>query len=132
MGRGPRRAPARRRPRPAFAALLVSAPAGLSTAAVYGAFDRLPAPAARRRASRRPGLPALAAWVRNDLWPAALALAPGLGATARALRGRGGRRGAPVRQRIVPRRAVPGPHGRGGGGADVAAGEGFRAVVTPA
>ena len=81
-GRGERLRPASA---PEFAALLVKGETGLSTAAVYGAFDRLPASAAHPPGEPPPRLPALAAWARNDLWPAALALAPGLGATARAL-----------------------------------------------
>ena len=81
-GRGERLRPAAA---PEFAALLVKGEAGLSTAAVYRAFDRLPAPGAHPPGEPPPRLPALAAWARNDLWPAALALAPALGATARAL-----------------------------------------------
>jgi 4-diphosphocytidyl-2-C-methyl-D-erythritol kinase len=81
-GRGERLRPASA---PEFAALLVKGEAGLSTGEVYGAFDRLPAPAAHPAGEPPPRLPALAAWARNDLWPAALALAPGLGAAARAL-----------------------------------------------
>ena len=53
-GRGERLRPASA---PEFAALLVKGEAGLSTAAVYRAFDRLPAPAPTRPASRRPGCP---------------------------------------------------------------------------
>ncbi|WP_217914939.1 4-(cytidine 5'-diphospho)-2-C-methyl-D-erythritol kinase [Miltoncostaea marina] len=72
---------------PPFAALLVKPDAGLPTADVYRAFDRLPAPPpgdgagadVPADAARLPG------WVRNDLWPAALALRPALGVTARAL-----------------------------------------------
>ncbi len=70
---------------PAFTAVLAKAPGGLSTAAVYAAFDRLPPPAPPDDVPPPFGLPALAGWVRNDLWPAALALQPSLGATARAL-----------------------------------------------
>ena len=81
-GRGERLRPARA---PGFAAVLCRPDVGLSTPRVYAAFDRLPAPPPARDGDP-PGDPrALAAWVRNDLWPAALALAPGLGATARAL-----------------------------------------------
>jgi 4-diphosphocytidyl-2-C-methyl-D-erythritol kinase len=58
---------------------------GLSTAAVYAAFDRFPPPPPD---DGRP-CPArgddLAEWARNDLWPAALALRPRLGAVARGL-----------------------------------------------
>lgn len=81
-GRGERLRPARV---PPFAALLAKPAAGLSTAAVYAAFDRLPPPPPADGTSAPPGSEALAGWVRNDLWPAALALAPALGATARAL-----------------------------------------------
>lgn len=81
-GRGERLRPARR---PRFAALLAMPGAGLSTGAVYEAFDRLAAPAPHDEAPPPEGLPALARWVRNDLWAAALALAPALGGTARAL-----------------------------------------------
>lgn len=81
-GRGERLRPARR---PDFAALLVKPPLGLSTARVYAAFDRVPAPALPEPSEPPPGLPALAGWVRNDLWAPALALAPSLGAIARAL-----------------------------------------------
>ena len=81
-GRGERLCPAFA---PAFTAVLAKAPGGLSTAAVYAAFDRLPPPAPVADGAPPHGLPALAGWVRNDLWPAALALQPSLGATARAL-----------------------------------------------
>jgi 4-diphosphocytidyl-2-C-methyl-D-erythritol kinase len=83
-GRGERLRPARP---PSFAAVLVRPPGpGLSTAAVYESFDRLPPPPADDASDQPPAeLPALAAWARNDLWPAALALAPRLGAAARAL-----------------------------------------------
>ena len=64
---------------------------GLSTPRVYAAFDRLPAPPPAAATSRPPDMPALAGWVRNDLWPPALALAPSLGATARALAAAGAR-----------------------------------------
>jgi 4-diphosphocytidyl-2-C-methyl-D-erythritol kinase len=76
---------------PAFAAVLAKPQAGLSTAAVYAAFDRLPPPPAARDTPPPAGIDALAGWARNDLWPAALALAPGLGATARALAAAGAR-----------------------------------------
>jgi 4-diphosphocytidyl-2-C-methyl-D-erythritol kinase len=76
---------------PDFAALLAMPRSGLATPAVYAAFDRMrpPAPDDGRRAPG--GMPALAAWARNDLWPPALALRPGLGALARALRAAGAR-----------------------------------------
>jgi 4-diphosphocytidyl-2-C-methyl-D-erythritol kinase len=101
-GRGERLRPAAV---PPFAALLAKPPAGLSTAAVYAAFDRLPPPPPTRErddvvagsrndpirseivagSSNDPYLGEVVARSRNDLWGAALALAPGLGATARAL-----------------------------------------------
>jgi 4-diphosphocytidyl-2-C-methyl-D-erythritol kinase len=62
---------------------------GLSTAAVYAAFDRLPPPPPDDGRPCPPSARDLAAWTRNDLWPAALALRPGLGAVARALRSAG-------------------------------------------
>jgi 4-diphosphocytidyl-2-C-methyl-D-erythritol kinase len=92
---------------PPFAAVLAKPPGGLSTAEVYRAFDRLPAPsppaprdvvARSRNDSQREHVVAgsrndpyrdLVARSRNDLWPAALALAPRLGAVARALRAAG-------------------------------------------
>ncbi|MDX6554407.1 MAG: 4-diphosphocytidyl-2-C-methyl-D-erythritol kinase [Miltoncostaeaceae bacterium] len=85
-GRGELLEPA---PAPRFAALLAMPGFGLSTPAVYRAFDRLPAPPAGDGRPAPAGLPALAGWVRNDLWPPALALRPGLGAVARALRAAG-------------------------------------------
>jgi 4-diphosphocytidyl-2-C-methyl-D-erythritol kinase len=87
-GRGERLEPA---PAPRFAALIAMPGFGLSTPAVYRAFDRLPAPPPGDGRPAADGLPGLAGWVRNDLWPAALALAPGLGAVARALRAAGAR-----------------------------------------
>jgi 4-diphosphocytidyl-2-C-methyl-D-erythritol kinase len=86
-GRGERLRPGEVAP---FAAVLTMPPTGLSTAEVYRAFDRLPPPppppaevVARSRNEASYG--DLVARSRNDLWPAALALAPRLGATARAL-----------------------------------------------
>ena len=87
-GRGELLRPARC---PGFAAVLVKPPIGLSTARVYAAFDRVPAPPPGDRAEPPAGMPALAAWVRNDLWAPALTLAPSLGATARALAAAGAR-----------------------------------------
>jgi 4-diphosphocytidyl-2-C-methyl-D-erythritol kinase len=84
-GRGEALRPA---PAPPFAAAVVAPPRGLSTAAVYAAFDRLPPPPPAADGAV-PGAAALAAWTRNDLWPAALALEPGLGRVARALRAAG-------------------------------------------
>lgn len=77
---------------PRFAALLLRPEGpGLSTARVYGAFDRGAPPAPADDAGPPPAMPALARWVRNDLWPPALALRPALGATARALAAAGAR-----------------------------------------
>ena len=87
-GRGELLEPA---PAPRFAALLAMPGFGLSTPAVYAAFDGLPAPPRGDGRPPPPGLPELAGWVRNDLWPAALALRPRLGAVARALRATGAR-----------------------------------------
>ena len=96
-GRGERLRPASV---PPFAALLAKPAAGLLTAAVYRAFDRLSPTGAGVVAgsSKDPGRDEVVAGSsndpyrdevvarsRNDLWGAALALAPGLGATARAL-----------------------------------------------
>lgn len=76
---------------PRFAAVLLLPSPGLSTPRVYAAFDRLPAPPPAGRDEAPPDMPALAGWVRNDLWPPALALAPSLGAGARALAAAGAR-----------------------------------------
>jgi 4-diphosphocytidyl-2-C-methyl-D-erythritol kinase len=73
---------------PPFAATVVVPPRGLSTAAVYAAFDRGPPPPPADEGPA-PSASGLAEWVRNDLWPAALALEPGLGRVARALRAAG-------------------------------------------
>lgn len=82
QGRGELLSPARV---PRFAALLAKPDLGLSTAAVYRAFDRLPAPHPLDESRPRAAAGEVLARSRNDLWPAALALAPGLGAVARAL-----------------------------------------------
>jgi 4-diphosphocytidyl-2-C-methyl-D-erythritol kinase len=74
---------------PPFAAAVVVPPRGLSTAAVYATFDRAPPPPPPADEGDAPLAAGLAAWVRNDLWPAALALEPGLGRVARALRAAG-------------------------------------------
>jgi 4-diphosphocytidyl-2-C-methyl-D-erythritol kinase len=87
-GRGERLAPAPA-PAPRFAALLAMPREGLSTPAVYAAFDRMPPPPPDDGRPAPYAMPALAAWARNDLWPAALALRPGLGALARSLRSAG-------------------------------------------
>ena len=127
-GRGERLRPARA---PSFAAVLCRPDLGLPTGRVYAAFDRLPAPPPAGDADPPDG-EGLAGWVRNDLWPPALALAPALGATARALRAAGaraallcgsgscmaglfaGRAAAEAALPLVPRgtlRAVVGPRG---------------------
>jgi 4-diphosphocytidyl-2-C-methyl-D-erythritol kinase len=70
---------------PAFAALIAVPRFGCPTADVYRVFDRLPAP---RPDDRRPvpeSAAELAAWVRNDLWPAALTLRLPIGRVARQL-----------------------------------------------
>jgi 4-diphosphocytidyl-2-C-methyl-D-erythritol kinase len=64
---------------PAFACVIVAPDEGLSTARVYAAFDALAAPAADDAAPAPPTAAGLAAWGRNDLWPAARSLAPALG-----------------------------------------------------
>jgi 4-diphosphocytidyl-2-C-methyl-D-erythritol kinase len=63
---------------PAFVALIAAPPLGLSTADVYRAFDAGPAPAPDDGVDAPEGMPALAGWVRNDLWPAAASLQPEL------------------------------------------------------
>lgn len=87
-GRGERLTPAAM---PSFAAVIVKPPFGLATADVYRAFDRLPAPGPDDDAAPPGEMPALVGWVRNDLWPAALTLAPDLDAYARKLAGCGAR-----------------------------------------
>lgn len=88
QGRGERLGPAAA---PGFAAVIVVPPFGLATPDVYAAFDRLPAPAPDDRVSPPDGMPELADWVRNDLWPAALALRSELGGVADRLRAEGAR-----------------------------------------
>ena len=90
-GRGEMTSPARV---PPFAALVAVPRFGCSTPSVYAAFDRVQG----GRSPRIGGEPAvprsageLAMWARNDLWPAALALHPGLGRVARDLRSVGAR-----------------------------------------
>lgn len=65
-------------PAPAFACVLVAPGVGLSTPAVYAAFDALPAPPADPDDAVPRDAAGLAAWCRNDLWPAARVLAPQL------------------------------------------------------
>lgn len=78
-GRGERLTPA---PPPRFAALIAVPPFGLSTADVYRAFDNTGAPAGDDGVEAPAGMPLLAGWVRNDLWPAARLLEPALGGLA--------------------------------------------------
>ncbi len=78
-GRGERLTPTRS---PRFAALLAVPQFGLATADVYRAFDGAPAPVADDGLEPPGGMPLLARWVRNDLWPAARGLHPALGAIA--------------------------------------------------
>lgn len=88
-GRGERLSPG---PAVGLHAVVLVPALGLSTAAVYRAFDALPPPPPPDDAPPPADPGALAAWTRNDLWPAALACAPGIGAAARALRAAGARR----------------------------------------
>lgn len=76
---------------PCFAALLLRPQAGLSTPRVYAAYDRLPPPSPPVAGPEPVGFNALLGWVRNDLWPAALALQPSLGRHARDLAATGAR-----------------------------------------
>lgn len=64
-------------------AVVVPPVTGLSTPRVYRAFDRVARPS-DPPAAPPPG-PWTAGWAVNDLWPAALACAPALGAVARRL-----------------------------------------------
>lgn len=117
---------------PPFAALLLRPDLGLSTPAVYGAFDRLPAPPPPRDGDDAPPatFAGLAAWVRNDLWAPALALEPRLGATARALSAAG----APAVVMSGSGSCVAGLFPDAGAARAAAARlpeGGFRAVVTP-
>lgn len=81
-GRGELLRPGRTAP---FAALLARADVGLSTPAVYQAFDRRPPPPTVEGGDAPEAFGPLCAWLRNDLWPAALALHPLLARTARDL-----------------------------------------------
>ena len=85
-GRGEALTPARA---PRFAALLTMPAEGLSTGAVYARFDQDPAPPPAGEDEPPPAMPALAEWLRNDLWPAARALAPALAEREAALRAAG-------------------------------------------
>jgi 4-diphosphocytidyl-2-C-methyl-D-erythritol kinase len=69
-------------------ALIAMPEGGLSTAEVYRAFDRVGRGAAPAREPEGP----VWRWAANDLWPAALALRPDLGALARSMRAAGARR----------------------------------------
>jgi 4-diphosphocytidyl-2-C-methyl-D-erythritol kinase len=82
-GRGELLAPTRA---PGFVALIVMPPFGLSTADVYRAFDALPGPPPDDTVHAPEGMPALADWVRNDLWEAAASLRPELDHLAERLR----------------------------------------------
>ncbi len=85
-GRGEALSPARA---PRFAALLTMPDAGLSTGVVYARFDEDPPPPPAGGDEPPAAMPALAGWLRNDLWPAARALAPGLADREAALRAAG-------------------------------------------
>ena len=85
-GRGERLTPARA---PRFAALLTMPAAGLSTGAVYARFDEDPPPVPAGDDEPPAAMPELGGWLRNDLWPAARALAPGLAEREAALRDAG-------------------------------------------
>jgi 4-diphosphocytidyl-2-C-methyl-D-erythritol kinase len=78
-GRGERLSPAAI---PDFAAVILAPEPGLSTAAVYSAFDALPKPPDNDQVGVPAGMPELAGWVRNDLWAAAISLQPELAAVS--------------------------------------------------
>ncbi|MSO44593.1 MAG: 4-(cytidine 5'-diphospho)-2-C-methyl-D-erythritol kinase [Thermoleophilia bacterium] len=63
---------------PGFEAVIVAPERGLSTRTVYAAFDALPAPPSDSGGPPPADAAGLAAWCRNDLWPAARRLAPDL------------------------------------------------------
>lgn len=71
---------------PPFECVLVAPRTGLSTAAVYAAFDALPAPPPHDEPPVPRHVAGLAAWCRNDLWPAARALEPALERLHQAMR----------------------------------------------
>ena len=70
---------------PAFECVIVAPGVGLSTPAVYAAFDALPQPSADPGDAPPADASHLDAWCRNDLWPAAQSLAPGLVAVSDAI-----------------------------------------------
>lgn len=74
---------------PAFAALVAVPRFGCPTGEVYRAFDRLIAPPPDDGRAAPDSARELAAWVRNDLWPAALSCRLPLGRVARQLAGIG-------------------------------------------
>lgn len=74
---------------PTFHAVIVAPGTGLSTADVYRAFDALPAPPPDPGDAPPADAQGLATWCRNDLWPAALSLAPDLAITTGTLTGAG-------------------------------------------
>jgi len=70
---------------PAFECVIVAPGVGLSTAAVYAAFDSLAAPEADTAGAPPLHAAGLGGWCRNDLWPAARTLAPDLALLSDAL-----------------------------------------------
>lgn len=70
---------------PAFAALIVKPDVGLSTPAVYRAFDALDMPEPAGSNAIPHDFAGLLDWMRNDLWPAACVCAPELAELARRL-----------------------------------------------
>jgi len=63
---------------PPFECVIAASCAGLSTPAVYAAFDSLPAPPPDDGLPAPPDAAGLPRWCRNDLWPAARSLDPAL------------------------------------------------------
>lgn len=76
---------------PSFAALVAVPRFGCPTADVYRAYDRCASPSPDDGIGAPGSAAELAGWVRNDLWPAALALRPALGRVARDLAATGAR-----------------------------------------
>lgn len=113
---------------PPFAALLLQADAGLPTARVYRAFDRLPPPGPAPDHPEPATFADLTAWVGNDLWPPALGLRPGLGRTARALTAVGARAALLCGSGSCVAGLFPDEAAARGGAARLPAG-GFRAVA---